>query len=462
MAIALAGVPAQIINMIQERTLERVWHDALFSRLLYRAEARPEVWEANIGDTQIFSRAGLMPVSTRPLVPGTDPIPKSYDTEQWEASASQHTDTIDTHMPSSYVTLASLALRNTHTLGLNAGDTLNRLARDPLYRAYLEGEAMLTVDPGGASLTLEVSTLSGFSQRLQLGRLSPVSTTNPLPISFSTAEPDNTVVGVAPNDVAEPFGPGTITLGAATSGAIVVRTGIFAVTRARRLRAGGGATVDALTAVDVLTLNDVIAAVSRLRSQKVPPHPDNHYHVHLTPDAEAEIFQDNHWQRLHQSMPDGVAYQDLAIGKAVGCYFYRNTENPEPDTVDPTRTIAIAGGGGGATLAQELGAELTNEDGLPIRRVIVTGGGALYEKYIDESKYISEAGLTGKIGQFSIVNGGVSVMTKRIRFIMRSPLDRLQQVISQTWSWSGDFPVPSDALTGDSARFKRSVIIEHA
>ena len=462
MSLALQGVPAQITNLLQDRTLERVFHDALFPRLLYRAEARPELWMANLGERMVFTRSGLIGVDTRPLVPGNDPVPQTYQTEQWEAEASQHGNTIDTHMPSSHVALASLFLRNTQQLGLNAGQTLNRLTRDPLYRAYLSGEAMVDVATGGAGTTLHVNTLNGFSQQLQNGRLNPVGPANPLPITFSTAEPANTVIGVAPDNATEPYGPGTITLGAATSGAIAARVGVFTATRARRLRVGGGATVDALTATDVLTLNDIIAGVSRLREQNVPPHPDGQYHVHMTPQAEAEIFQDNHWQRLHQSLPEGAAYRDLAIGQAVGCYFYRNNENPSAETVDPARTIAIAGGAGGATLAQEIGAELTNEAGVPIRRVIITGGGALYEKYIDESKYITDAGVTGKIGQFSIINGGAAVMTRRIRFILRSPLDRLQQVVSQTWSWSGDFPVPSDQLVGDGARFKRAVVIEHA
>lgn len=462
MAIALQGVPSQIVNLLQDRTLERVFHDNLFPRLLYRAEARPELWMANLGERMVFTKTGTIPVSTTPLVPGVDPVPQSFATEQWEAEAKQFGTPIDTHMPSSYVALASLFLRNTQQLGLNAGQTLNRLARDPLYRAYLEGEAMVTVDPGGASLDLQVNTLSGFTERLDNGRISSVSVGNPLPVSFSTAEPDNTVVAATPDDPTEPFGPGTLTFAVATSGAIALRVGVFAQSRARILRVGGGTTVDALTGADILTLNDIIAAVSRLRTQNVPPHPDGQYHVHLTPDAEAQIFQDNHWQRLYQSLPESAAYRDLAIGAAVGCYFYRNNENPDASTVDPARIVPIAGGAGGATLSQELGAELTNADAVPIRRVMVTGGGALYEKYIDEGKYITEAGVTGKIGQFSVVNGGVAIMTKRIRFILRSPQDRLQQVVSQAWSWSGDFPIPSDLLEGDDARFKRAVVIEHA
>lgn len=460
MALVLAGVPSQITNLIQDRTLERMFHDALYPRLLFRAEARPESWMQNLGERQIFTRTGLIPARTAPLVPGVDPVPRTYDSEQWEAEASQHGDTIDTHMPSSYVTLASTFLRNTQNLGLNAGQTLNRLARNPLYAAYLGGEAMVDIATGGASLTLHVNTLNGFTQQLQLGRLSPVSAGNPLGVTFSTAEPDNTVVSAVPDDPAIPLGGGTLTFGVATGGATAQRVGIFALTASLRLRSGGGATVDALTAVDILTLNDVIAGVARLRAQNVPPHPDGKYHCHLNSQAEAEIFQDNHWQRLHQSLPDGLAYRDFVIGEQVGCYFYRNEENPLADNVE--NVVAVAGGAGGATLGVEIGGELTNANGVPIIRSIITGGGALYEKYIDESKFISEAGVTGRIGQFSIINGGVAIMTKRIRFILRSPLDRLQQVVGQTWSWSGDFPVPSDQTSGDGARFKRSVVLEHA
>lgn len=99
--------------------------------------------------------------------------------------------------------------------------------------------------------------------------------------------------------------------------------------------------------------------------------------------------------------------------------------------------------------------------GLDIKRALVIGGGAIYEKYIDESAFITEAGVQGKIGEFSIVNGGVQIMTQRIRYILRAPQDRLQQIVGQAWSWSGDFGVPSDALVGNSARFKRCTVIEH-
>lgn len=460
--LSLQGIPSEITAIIQDNTLERVFHDALFPRLLYRAEAVPELWMANLGEVMLFTRTGLMNVSTTPLDPGKDPEPASFTTEQWRAEAAQHSNTVDTHMPSSYVALASLFLRNTQQLGLNAGQSLNRLSRNNLFQPYLEGEAMTTAVVAAPLISIPVTTLSGFTEQLQNGRLSPVSASNPLPVSFSGTEPDNTVVGFAAADPSVPFGPGTLTLGAVTTVGLAIREGVFAATRSRRLRVGGAATVDGLTTANVLTVDDIISAATRLRAQNVPPHADGKYHVHVTPQGEAELFADNHWQRLYQSLPDSEAYRELAIGTLVGCNFYRNTENPDATTVDTGSILADPGIGGGATLAPEIGAELTNEAGLPIQRVMVTGGGILYEKYIDESKYITEAGVQGQIGNFSIINGGAAVMTNRIRYVLRAPQDKLQQNVTQSWSWSGDFPVPSDQTTGDGARHKRGVVIEHA
>lgn len=462
MSVVLAGIPQSIANLVQERTLERVFHDALFPRLLFRPEAQPELWVANIGEQYISTRAGLISPNTNPLVPGQDPTPRSYATEQWEVIASQYGETIDTHMPSSYVSIASLFLRNTQTLGLNAAQVLNRLARNKLFREYLAGEASVETAAAAAASTVRVTSLSGFLQTVTAaGRLVSVSPAAPLPVTFSTlGEPANTVTAAIPDDPALPYGPGTLQLGAALVVGVAARSAIYAGNRSRRLRVGGGATIDALTTADILTLNDIISAVSRLREQNVPPHSDGKYHVHLSPQAEAELFRDTHWQRLFTSLPHSYEYRDLAIGEAVGCYFFRNTETPNRNTVESP--IPVPGGAGGAVTAPDIGADIVTAGGLDVVRTLITGGGVLYEKYLDESKYISEAGVTGKIGEFSIINGGAQIMTNRIRFILRSPLDRLQQVVSQSWSWSGDFGVPSDLTNGDAARFKRAVVIEHS
>lgn len=460
MSVVLPGVPSDIVAVIQDRTLERVFHDSLFPRLLFRLEAVPELWAANIGEKMVFTRTGLMIPKLKPLVPGKDPIPSTYATEQWTATARQQGDTIDTHMPSSYVSIASLFLRNTQNLGLNAAMVMDRIARNNLFTAYLAGETNTTAALGAGVQQVPVASLSGFTENLLNGELLPVSPANPLSVTFSTTgEPANTVIGATPASADYPLGPGILSLATPTTNAIALRAVVYATNRSRRLRVGGAASIDGMGSTNILTLDDVISAVSRLREQNVPPHADGYYHVHLSPQAEAELFRDNHWQRLHQSLPESYAYRALAVGQAVGCIFFRNTEDPRVGTV--TDMLALPGTNGGAIVAPEIGAQITNDNGLPIRRTIVTGGGVIYEKYLDESKYITEAGVTGKIGQFSVVNGGAQVMTQRIRMIIRSPQDRLQQVVTQTWSWSGDYPVPSDLSSGDEARYKRAVVIEH-
>lgn len=450
------GIPPAIASLIQDNTLQRKFYDSLFPHLLYRADCTPELWEANLGETLVMTRTGLIPANVTPLTPGTEPSPSTYGSEQWTAQAAQYADTIDTNMPSSYVALASIFLRNTQQLGLNAGQSINRLARNRQFAAYLSGETNALAITPIAALQIPVSTLNGFTQQLQNGALAPVSAGNPLPITFGGAEPDNTVIGFQASDPTQPLGPGVLTVAVALTVGLVAREVILAVTRARRQRSGGGTSVDAITAADTLTLDDCIAAVARMRDQNVPPHADGWYHGQITPAGEKQIFADNHWQRLHQSLPDGTPYRDFVVSDQVGIRFYRNTEAPSQATVSTVDST-----GANALLAPEIGADVVNEAGLPIARMLVTGGGVCYEKYIDEGRYITEAGTTGKIGEFAITNNGIQVMTDRIRYVLRSPLGRLQQDVSQSWSWSGDFPVPSDQTNGDDSRFKRAVVVEH-
>lgn len=460
-SLAAIGIPAEIVNLIQDRTLERVFHDALFPRLLFRSEAVPEMWPVNLGERMVFTRAGRIPVGTTPLVPGQDPSPVSYAIEQWEAEARQFGETIDTHMPSSYVALAPLFLRNTVQLGLNAGETLNRLVRNALFRAYLGGQSNTTQAALAGATTLVVASLNGFQERVLNGRPSPVSTANPLPIAINVVgEPANAVVGAVPLNPADPFGPGIITLQAATTNPIPLRTAVLAVTRSRITRVGGAVSIDGITGANILTLQTIIDTVARMRADLIPPTADGYYHVHITPEGEAQLFADNAFQRLYQSLPDNAVYRDLAIGQLLGCRFYRNTENPNQGNAGAL--IDTSGGAGSARESSEVGAEVVNQAGVPIRRALVVGGGACYEKYLDEGRFMTEAGATGKIGEFAVMNNGVAVMTNRIRYIIRSPLDRAQQVVSQTWTWSGDFPIPSDGLTGSAARYKRAAVIEHA
>lgn len=451
------SLPSGVVSLIQQNVLQRVFQENLYPRLLYRSEAVPELWAAQLGETRTFTRPGLMSRVTTPLVPGVDPTPKTYGFEQWSATASQYGDAIDTHMPTSSVSLASLFLRNIQELGKGAGLSTNGLARDELFRSYLGGNTVVTAAAILGATSIHVASISGFTEKLLNGQPTPVSALNPLSITFSASAAANTVTGAVPDDANVPFGPGTLTLGAGLSAAIAARVGVFAANRSRVTYAGASTTVDGIDAADTLALQDIINSVASMRSNNVPPCSDGYYHVHVTAEGEAQLYADPQFRQLFQSLPDSMAFRDLAIGQLIGCRFYRNTENPNVMNVTnlvSTGTQALASG--------DIGGELVNNNGVSLKYVMILGGGALYEPYIDESRYISEAGVTGKIGEFSIINGGVQVMTDRIRLTIRSPQDRLQQMVSAAWSWSGDFAVPSDELVGSAARFKRGCVIVHA
>jgi hypothetical protein len=461
MALAGTGLNPQLANILQENTLERAYRDALFPRLMYRGDAMPSRWQANIGEELLFTRAGLLPVVTDPSVPGQDPTPQNVQFEQWRAIANQYDGTVDTNMVDSRTALAPKVIRDAQQLGMQGGQSLNRLARNAYFRAYLSGNTVTAAAASSGATSIQVASVSGFLERLNPVRPTSVSAANPLPVSFAgTADPVN-VIGAIPDNAAQPFGRGTLLLDAGLSANLPIRNAVLADNRAVISRVGGAATVDALTTSSTLTMQEIIDSALELEANLVPKHVDGRYHCHLDPRSLAQLFRDNQWQRQFQSLPDSDPYKNLAIGEYMGCLFFKNTESPSPRNTS-TGNNPLVGSGNDAQVSNEIGGEVRNASGVAIGRVLITGGDSLVEKYIDESEYISEAGVTGKIGNFSITNNGIMVMTQRIRYTMRAPLDRKQQKIAQTWSWSGDFVVPSDQLSETSpARYKRSIVIEH-
>ena len=446
------GMNDTVLAAIQDRTLVRLFQESLFPRIIFRAEALPELWQANLGTNQTFTRRGLIRPVSRPLATGQDPRPGSYENEQWEATARQYGNSIDTHMPTSHVAMSSLWLSNNHQLGLNAGQSINRVARDRLYNAYTAGSTVAS-SAVSASTSLPVARLNGFTRKIgSNGRPVAVSASNPLPIvvmvgGVATAR---NVVGFSANTSGEELFGGTLTLDSAITCA--ARDAVLAQNRADIIRSGGASSIDGITSSDLLTLADVRLGVAKLRSNLVPVHEDGMYHLHLDPDSENQLFNDNEVQRLNQSIPDTM-YREMAVGMLLNCIFLRNTEAPSRSTVDDDLEF-------GHTFAPELENALSTP--VQIHRPIMTGMGALEEKYLDESKYITEAGVQGRIAEFALVNGGVQIMLERIRLIQRVPQDRMQQQVSSTWSWSGDFTAPTDSTSRTSnADHKRAVVIEH-
>jgi len=454
------GIPPAVINLVQQGLLERAFHDGLFPALQYRAEALVEEWPENQGTDIFMSRPGLLVPVTRPIAPGNDPIPQALSFEQWSASLQRFTNTIDTHMPTSAVASSSLFLRNIQQLGLNAGQSLNRIPRNALFKSYLSGQTNSIAATAIGDTFIRVAAINGFTDVVIPSgtvRPAPVSPATPLPITIAGTISRN-VVGALPDNPDDPFGPGTLQLNAAVGAVVPPRAPVISAAAPLVIRSGGGVSVDAVTAGDVFTLQDAINAVNKLRRANVPPHEDGYYHAHISPDGNSQVFQDPAFQRLNTALPDHRIYQEGFIGTIAGIMFFMNTESP-----DDRNTGALTPTGALSVYAEDIGAEVVNATGVKIGRILITGRGALYEKWLPGSTYVSEAGITGKMGEFQIVNAGITVSTERIDLILRAPLNRLQDQVAATWQISTSFPVPTDVTSGTGPeRFKRAVVIEHS
>ena len=95
--------------------------------------------------------------------------------------------------------------------------------------------------------------------------------------------------------------------------------------------------------------------------------------------------------------------------------------------------------------------------GLMIRRPVICGLGALIE-----------GDFAGTATQDVAPADLIISMVDGIAMVTREAIDRLQQIIAQSWYWIGGFCAPSDTTTNattvptaTNAAYKRAVIVEH-
>lgn len=456
----IPGVP-QIDPIIQDNTLARVIEDALYSNQLYRMEASPEKWDAGQGETKIWSRSGLLTIPEDPLAAGADPLPENESFEQWETTAQQWGKATDVNMQVSRATIVSHFLRKSRNLALNAAETLNLLVRNALFFSYCMGHTY--ADTGGVGVTtFRVGSLAGFTHQMPStgGRFTSVSASNPKQFYINGVLQVPRVIGATPDSVNNPFGPGVLTVEAAGV-TVVADDAITAFDAPFIVRSGGGLGVDALATTDVLTLADIRSGVTQLTTHNVPRHPDGYYHCHIDPVCMNQLFADNEFQRLNEGRFDAGPYQQFAVAQLLGVRFFVNHKSPTYLN-GGTQIASRPAGATASRLSRAFYAETINQTGVTIRRTIITGANAVYEAYVPEGDFATEAGYSGAVGTFqAMASGGVQLILDRIRYIIRQPQDRLQQLVGLAWSWTGDFGVPSDILGGvGSARFKRAVVIE--
>jgi N4-gp56 family major capsid protein len=187
-----------------------------------------------------------------------------------------------------------------------------------------------------------------------------------------------------------------------------------------------------LTTSNTATFAMFRSAVTRLRKMNVPTV-GGYYVAHIDPDTESQLFSDSDFKQALQGRVDSPIYTDLSIGRFGGIDWVRNIESP----------TVLGGSAGNVT----------------VHRPIVLGAGALVAAPFEGMGDLLRGSGVEDVPDISMVNAAPGVDVARI---VRPPQDRLQQNLSTSWSWVGDYGVPSDSTTGDAALYKRAVVLEHA
>jgi hypothetical protein len=440
--MGIQNFPAALQPIIQQGFLEREFQQALRSRLGYRACADREEFSVGIGETLTKTRAGLRPAVTTPLAANTNTnldnglTAGTWGVEQYTLTLNNYASTMDLNMVTSRVGIASLFLHNAYTNGEQAARSLDDLARNALFSAYFAGSTRVLVSLAGAGPVVAVDDVRGFQTAFVNGVQQPVSSANPLGVTVGAdtytligAVADATNVSLAPGGIS-----GQLTF--ATNVSIsdgAAGNSVIAATGSLILRPNGRSNTSQLVAGDTLAMTNVLDAVANLRLNAVPDI-DGAYNCYLDPISARQLFADQDFQRLFigaTSATEVFKPGQGVVNDFLGLRFVLTNEA----FVQPYPGIS----------------------GAVVRRPIVVGQGALIE-----------GDFAGMAADDVAPSDAIVSLVDGVCMVTREPLDRLQQIIAQSWYWIGGFCAPSDTTTtsltvatATNANFKRAVMIEH-
>jgi hypothetical protein len=438
--MGIQNFPVSLQPIIQQGFLEREFSQALRSRLGYRACADRVKVAVGIGETLTKTRAGLKPSVTTPLAPAMNTnfdnglIPTGWGVEQYTVTINLYAATTDLNVVTERVGIASQFLHNAYVNGEQAARSLDELSRNSLFGAYLGGNTRVRTTLASAGPTVSVDDLRGFQTVFVNGIQQAVSSSTPMTVTIGanvytlvSAAVDATNVSTAPNGVS-----GVLTL----SGNVSVSDG----TAGSTATAASGSTIvrpsqrgnsSLITAADTLTMSNLLDAVAKLRLNAVPEI-EGAYNCYLDPISSRQLFADPDFKQLFQGATSAnQVFKKGMTNDFLGLRFVPTTEA----FVQPHPTLA----------------------GLMIRRPMICGQGALIE-----------GDFAGIAAMDVAPADSIVTMVDGIAMVTREAIDRLQQIIAQSWYWIGGFCAPSDTTTNPTtvptatnAAYKRAVIVEH-
>lgn len=454
--MSIANLPPSLQAAIQQNLLKTEFEQSLEPNYVYRTVAQKEEFEIAKGQTQTFTRAGLKPPVIAPLNPQQNTnldnglTPKSIPVEQYTMALNQYGDTLDLDIMTSQVMIANLGLQYTKTNGQQAASSMDGFAKTALYNGYMGGNTSVNTTLGAPGLTISVDDIRGFDTVLSSGgQVVPVSGTNTLPVlvngdlyQLTGSAADITNVSTtrfiydANGNIIYGTGgiSGTLTFNSnvtttdATAGNAVVSVYAPVI-----FRPNGRSTTGKLVTGDILTMQTFIDTISYLESNNIPTMPDGYYHCFLDNISSKQLFSDPDFKLLYRgaTFRDPV-YKKAKIQEGLNIRFFETTQAP-----------------------QQL---QTGNAGPLVHRPMICGADVLVEGTFAGQEEVLESSMKGN-GHFDVVD--------KVVHIVRPPIDRLQQIVAMSWSWTGGYAVPTDATanravigTASDAYKKRAVIIE--
>jgi hypothetical protein len=439
--MGISNFPPALQPIIQQGFLEREFQQALRSRLGYRACADREDIAIGIGETLTKTRGGLKPSVTTPIIASQNTnldnglTPTGWGVEQYTLTINHYAATTDLNMVTSRVGIASQFLQNAYVNGEQAARSLDELARNALFCPYFGGNTRVRVTLTAAGPTIDVDDIRGFQTVFSNGIQVPVSNVNTLLVmvgsdscTLTGAIADATNVSTAPGGIS---GVLTFLSNVSVSDGSVSNT-VQAANASVIIWPNDRTNTSQIQATDQLTMASLLDAVAKLRLNAVPEI-DGVYNCYLDPVSARQLFSDLDFQRLFTGATSAnQVFRTGLVNDFLGLRFIPTTEA----YVQPHPTLS----------------------GVNVRRPIVCGQGALIEGDF-EGMATSDVAPDGAL---------VNVVDK-VAMVTREPLDRLQQIIAQSWYWIGGFCAPTDigtnpttVPTATNAAYKRAVIIEHA
>ncbi len=438
--MGIQNFPAALQPIIQQGFLEREFEQALRSRLGYRAVADREEIAVGIGETLTKTRAGLKSTVTTPLIASSNTnldnglTPSGWNIEQYTISINHYAATMDLNMVTSRVGIANQFLQNAYVNGEQAARSMDELARNALFNAYFGGNTRVRVTLTGSGVSVSVDDVRGFQYGFVNGVQQPVSSTNPLSVTVGAdvytlvgAAVDTINVSTTPNGIS-----GVLTFGSSVTVADgTAGNSVQSATASVIMRPNSRGNTSQLVTDDTLTISSLLNAVTQLRMNAVPEI-DGAYNCYLDPVSARQLFADPDFKQLFigATSANSVFRQGM-VNDFLGLRFIPTTEAYVQ--VHPSISGAY------------------------VRRPIVVGKGALIE-----------GDFAGMSAQDVAPEGALISLVDDVCMVTREPIDRLQQIIAQSWYWIGGFCAPSDTTTtsltvptATNAAFKRAVMVEH-